>query len=783
MRVDIRARARRRLLRPLVGAGLMIVGIVTPVEFLPLPEALTDRLGDATLQAQSTLPAFVQGTPDACPDDPTDLMPPWQVSPSGAECILETAGCPPSPVVDGQVLRPSADLAPQTDKDGNPILRSPGFCEERYLEEFQPTEFAACAGVRGFVRRMHDMNEVPDAHGNLVTVRMCRLIHTPTCAAGLSRIEPNRCRAVMRRTWTCPAGYVPRNVYLSCFNTGSSGSTGTHPACGPGSPDFVALDCEDYVGIDYVEDPTLLACSTFDTGHHSMAQNSRSGSAGDWWCEFDASLMKVVCHTVAAPASECAATVGLCLKRASRTGGCDTIIATIYCRYLQGRYEDGLETAEDVRAEGCEPCIVLPFRPVPSNCPRDLTREPPRIFPPRFSRIYAKDYNNIFAAGGIFLQSDRRNNCHIMYDNGESLQNYPACARPICRGFPAGSINWKSSHHSGLALVNAAVSFAIDEIPTTHMTELYAEFIPPSGSLPGAEPVIRSKTFLAYENDPFDPDDDELVRARLEMDPGRAYGSVDEYLSSESSGLGNCVIEIDFRPTLAEYRMIIEDLWPDNDAQAMEIIRLFGPRSLDAWNSLTTAEQERLTEARGLDFLGPSATPTEIANELEKRSLNLTEEVLCGHAGNAWCRWVPTRSGYFRIAGASASRASIYPYSTGWQHSLRISALNAFLANTVIRDALETQMNGYRLQAADLGLTPTLTAALPRPPGAVSSLAQIRDEWLSSEEAGEQFRCPTVDFRVDCGILIERQALIYQETEAVGIRVHDVRVATRTPNL
>ena len=109
-----------------------------------------------------------------------------------------------------------------------------------------------------------------------------------------------------------------------------------------------------------------------------MAKNTLAGTSSNWWCEFNPSFLKVVCHGANPPTAECSLPTARCLKRASQTGGCTAIAKAIRCRALQAEHDaDNLNpTALDVRAQGCEPCLLLPFQPVPRSCSDDIRREP-----------------------------------------------------------------------------------------------------------------------------------------------------------------------------------------------------------------------------------------------------------------------------------------------------------------------------------------------------------------------------------------------------------------------
>ena len=282
--------------------------------------------------------------------------------------------CPVGTVVGTLPLRYSVGYP---DTDGLTLIEYPVMCELRILEVTNLAVYNECRTQTGFVKMVVDVSRL--VGGVLQTERLCRLLQPAECPAGV-HIAPDTCRAIERRPWTCPVGR-PKNEYLTCYELPSAVGT-PHPACGDGAPTFVAQSCAAYVDNDFAEPPTSVDCATaFPTANPpdpatALSANSKAGSSSDYWCEFDTSNLKVVCHTVPKPAGECALSMAMCLKRASETGGCSAIAHTIRCRGLQQMYSATTATALQVRGEGCEPCVVLPFSPVPPNCPRDLFADP-----------------------------------------------------------------------------------------------------------------------------------------------------------------------------------------------------------------------------------------------------------------------------------------------------------------------------------------------------------------------------------------------------------------------
>ena len=283
-----------------------------------------------------------------------------------------------------------------------PLDEYAGFCEHRILEPAEPapgvTEspedqlqrelYDNCTnGSGGFAVKIHEQvitETVVDESGTPVeqqrVERRCRLISQAACVVGLHRVASNTCRAVQRRTWQCPQG-IPTNEFNQCYVVLSVPYVGVHFACRLGAPDLKPFDCDSYVGDDFVHPANSVACSSYSTGDpdSSLQPNPKSSQfSSDYWCSFDTSDLKAICHRVPKPATECASATALCLKRASKTGGCDAIAHTISCRAMQADFADPNVplTVAQVQQAGCEPCVILPFSPVPAECPADVTATP-----------------------------------------------------------------------------------------------------------------------------------------------------------------------------------------------------------------------------------------------------------------------------------------------------------------------------------------------------------------------------------------------------------------------
>ena len=703
---------------------------MAPVESAILPEGLNRVAGDAPALAQDPPQAIVPGEPQACPQDPV----PW--TEAGAECVLQQDACPESPVNDGVFLTPSFGHPDSADLHGQVIHRYTGFCEERILERVNADGYARCTTETGFIVMIHEMEEITDNNGDPVTMHMCRLIHTSLCVSPMHRVGSNTCRAIKRRTWRCPPDSIPRNEFNSCYKELPTIAV-PHPACGPGAPDIVAQKCKDYVGNDYAPNPTTVDCAGFDTGNSpAMSAITPPQASSAYWCEFNGVLLNPACHGANPPLPDCAETPALCLKRGSESGGCSGIARAIGCRALQVQ---GLPTV-DVRAQGCEPCIILPFRRIPRRCSADLRRRPTRPLQglqgkyDTLHRVEASIAIDSVACGAVRLGGDLDAACRDV---------------PVCTGAPRGHLTWTSSHQSGLAIVNLPVVLEIVEMPRDFRET-------PLTFFDGENNIITSgvHNYVTFDDDQHG---DPLVRLWHAMDPAATYGRLTDYLRLDdllSAPPGTCLLQ-----ELPDLRATVEELWPDDPGQKAEILELFGPQSLDWWENLTPAAQQRHTDSRG-----PA----------------LVEEIACNtEAGErAWCRWLPTRSGYFKVTGAGAWLVKLFNSPTRWfrrsESQAHLDALVAFLddPNNTVR--VEEMLDKVNLQAEEAGLESSLTALLAHAPGT------FFDEWLYTVEADAQHRCPQTDLRVNCGgtDLVGN----YTETEPVGIVVHEMRVATRVPN-
>ena len=527
------------------------------------------------------------------------------------------------PVVGGLRLRYSVGYP---DTDGLTLVEYPVMCELRILEVTDPDAYSACQAETGFVKMVEDVDRL--VGGVLQTERLCRLLQPAECPAGV-QIEPDVCRAIERRPWMCPAGYKLKNEYLKCYQLNTAQLGASHLACGDGAPSFVAQSCAEYVGNDFADPPALVDCATaFTTANPpdpvtALSANSRPGTSSHYWCEFDQALLNVACHPAPQTTTECAPSTAMCLKRASETGGCSAIANTIRCRALQQAFGAGTLTASEVRNEGCEPCVVLPFSPVPPDCPRDLSREPGITGSQAFHDLLGlrEDFN----VGS--------SSCTV--DNSGNISQ--ACrAQPICTDPPRSALAWSSSHFSRRAVVNSPVILSVVDVPVEERI----------GGLSISADGLRRRYFtFPYPSSPRMALGDVIATyGKIDRSDGSTVdvdGMVDTY--------GECVYT---RAPLFE--LTIKQLWPDNPADLAEINRLFEPAALDWWNALTTpAERQESIEARG-----PRYWPNLSAAERALREQELTQQVACNYDSyfrtQVWCRWTPTDTGLYRITAGGA---------------------------------------------------------------------------------------------------------------------------------
>ena len=495
-----------------------------------------------------------------------------------------------------------------------------------------------------------------------------------------------------------------------------------------------ALDCvDDFPTVDPPDAGTALS------------SNSKTGDASGYWCEFDPAYLNADCHGANRPPADCAPSVAMCLKRSTRTGGCNAIAHTIRCRSLEAAFLAGDLAAPEVRREGCQPCVLLPFEAVPSDCPGEVLAEPARSDRDEGDRVLAAraDFavnENICAPSSDGSLSDR---CLALI----------ACADPT-----PGRITWSSTHFSQHAAVNSPVIVSVRDIPVE---------VRDGGFRFRDGAIGPTVDMLPYPTSPAGQFGYAMARFG-NVDPADArLDSVTELV-----GLyGECMFT-----RAPQFRLRVRELWPDDPQDRAAIERYFGSSSLDWWWALDPAtEWEARTVARGLGYW-PELTEEQRADRAER----LTTEVDCNLDLPVWCRWTPTRAGYFEITGAAAW------ISTRWNRGgravlsdLGASRIDDHLSDPDNREALAARMREWgadtpaRLErmAGELGLRNDLTAVLPR--------ENLRSDgrYAGSES---RFSCGGTDVRILCRTGSGTFGN-YTETHPVGVMVHDVRVATRAP--
>ena len=796
MSTDRVRRLTRRVARPLLCAVLALAALVSPWESGLLPGPLEGLGGQPSLAAQPPPPpSVINGTPDNCQTSPV-LWSPQPGDPdhgTAPECILELPACPESPLVSGQYMRlsvPPAGLAVQfadlevlyPEAIEYPLIlgmdRYPEFCEERVLQIDDPVAYNTCINITGYtVIQYTDSGQAG-----------CRLLYPISCAVGLHRSGSATCRAVQRRPWTCATGYIPRNEFNTCYQAPPLGSL-THPVCGQGAPEFLVMTCEEYVGDDFIHNASSIDCavdySTSTPARHTNGTLAVSGApmvelepnynsgliSSDFWCAFYTRFFIADCHRTDISPAECStSSMALCLKRASATGGCNLTAETIRCRAFEAAFaqQPTITTIEEVRLQGCAPCLILPFRSIPPQC---------ELQPPRHSSTSTKERRILSVMDDFATDVSACRNVNTPADLARNsvCRGYTVCADP-----PRGRIDWTSNHFSQLAVVNSPILIQFLDIPFRSAALRYLYYYE-RGARRGTNPIYkatdRSPEFIDASGD------DPRFRAFSRVNSSTQFGSVDQMITRE------CRVGID--PYLD---VVVEELWPDTAHDRMLIEQLFGVDTLAWWNSLSSTEQERRTLTRGLDLL--SAPPT--AAELDARSAQLTTQIHCELANGRACRWHPTRPGFYRLRGVGAWLVSVIG-SRQWgdqnQNDYLDPLINHLLNVATAEDGdcqppyqywINSEFTTERMKDKDciredlvragvstpseVGLRDDLSGVLPRPPTRAV---------LFNEDFAPTAKCNPRDFRVRCAGSYGTGN--YTETEPIGIMVHEVRVSTVMP--
>jgi len=739
----------------LIVAGAAVTAAPLGAGLLPSP--VSEALGGRAAAAQSTPPAtHTTGTPQECPGSPFEWKPQSGDPGHGtaSECTLDLPACPVSPLDSARVMRlsaPTSETAARfggmADRFPDGLDRYPEFCEERI-----PTgdsTHGTCLALKGVVVMAY--TEGGTSGCRVLTPTACAEVPYNTGTVGMHRSGGQSCRAVQRRGWTCPAGYERSNAFNSCYRPATVDSDSEHPACGAGAPDFPVTDCAAYAGEDFLTSPDEIKCVDYDTGAAGgglvVQMRERTGTA--YWCDFNTAALEVECRRTPGAAG-CGTSYAACLKRASRTGGCDQIARTIVCRGLQADFAGGAETEAEVRDQGCNPCPAPPFGPAASACPAAATdREPPN-WAKRILRVKQDFAYSAAECRTVDTEAD--------WTPGDDCDKKPVCADPV-----KGRLTWASEHHSGLAVANSPVTVRIVDIPVERRRERTL------GLVVGNPPRIGNNNgelnFLHYTDGAGTAAP--RMKTFSEAVSGRAYSSVSDRVSTFSGRESyECTARDD-----PVFQIVVRELWPDEDAERIKA--LFGEETLGWWNDLSPDEELAATEARGLASLTGS-----------ERAERLTATVQCRQDTYRTCHWHPARSGYFELTGAGAWRVKLSK-ARNWQGGWALyGLLPQELAKDGNRAKLQRLVNQTGQGAEFYGLTTTPELGASLSPGLdpatcspwTSACRQPDREWLFTEDATSTAACGAVDVRVVCRS--NRDTGNYTETEPVGVIVHEIQTRT-----
>ena len=794
------------------------------------------------------LPGVNCGTSSRCPSDPDDWRDGWQADADDpSRCVLVMDACPQSPLQ--QNRQPHETYM-------EPAMDYPEFCEVRVLQSEARALFDDCMGrpseqSLGFwglpgsppFSRFERTINTSDGDD-----RECTAIVPSRCPSGMSRLRPGddgqpdagnppgvdnepggasldpegsdirddfpKCRQYQRRTWRCPGETVPRNQFNTCYQRLSSDSDGSHPACLGDVPRFEISDCETYVGRDYMQNPVQFGCNRYDTG----SAFALTPFSNDYWCTYVRQGLELRCHGPTASCSETSEAV--CIKRASHTGGCTSVASTIRCRAQQANVRDAKSTATELLRQGCAPCTILPFAPVPSgavdtptspNCPNAYS-EPPEARNEAADLIRTLERQGSIDARAI---TGIASHCTAMEDAGGKLRDHPACANSLNQGFCSPpsltALEWTTASGSGAGVINAPVivSFVSTRTAFTNSQTAYRylsfTFNGDHGPLNFSDiREARSARLqqqslgqtMVYADMPADAPQVLVTqwptpRTRPIYPPPRFIDSVAAFLADSGGG---CYVR---SPPL--HRLIVEELWPDTDAP--EIERLFGQNAMEQWATLTDEQKEALSTARGFTFLGESESLNagQIESERESRERLLRQLVACNAADDSqqwWCRWVPQRSGYYRLTGETAWTLQRWlgPKERRWLRPSEWDAANNALRNlgpsddTCEVDAVTDRVKDADCILEDLGrwkVTPAQAGLVVDPDGSLGLVPlppgtddEIEDA-LYAQASQHIHRCPSQDVRVWCNDDKSNLFFAYETTDPIGIAVQQTRVVTR----
>ena len=745
----------------MVGLLVMVAGLFAPVDADNLPPPMDGTFGEPAASAQTGQTGrVISGTADPCPAVPIQ----WS-SDSAGECSIEMGACPESPLPSraGKFLVMSHNYG---DIDG--VVLFPGFCEERESDiypapfnecENQPLSYTTSFGSEVVLVRKSATTPMGES--------LCRLLTIPMCEAGLHRAHVDVCRAVKRRTWNCPAGSIHRNAFNTCYVLPAGLPTGPHPACGGGRPAFPVLSCEDYVADDYLHDPAAKGCDEY-----LMQDNPTIGSSAEHWCQFDATLLELECHKVG---THCVEDPSYCLKRASETGGCDAAAAAIVCRELQSDLDRGLAEVGEVLAAGCSPCPILPFRPVPTGpqC-RSFRAEPQQ--PTRETTRNGVRYDMYEVIHRVKQDWDILSySCTEVFEYGMLPTEIDTCVTwhqargELCPDPPAGGLHWQTERQSSVALVNSPIVLTIEDVPYRRVRQTN-----PAVSKFSHGYIFKTQTheYLHYGS-----------HGEAGLSRVRTWKYRDHHLGDTLTAQ---IDEECFTWFMPSFRVSAEEIWPDVDADAIR--ELFGNNSLDWWDALSLDEQQSRTQDRGLEWIDVSDPAA--AAQREARRAELTEEADCNSDGRSetsfWCRWTPTRPGYYRLTAGGAwllKNASLH----GWVNNSVRTGIELKLTEELNDPANVDPHYNHNRVLTDLGLTYEEAGfevdAYGYPTGRLSDPTNTdtfaSDELYFGASVLNSGGCQPQDYRITrCGT---GTVANYTETEPIGIEVNEIRVRTVAP--
>lgn len=668
-----------------------------------------------------------------------------------------------------------------------------------------PTEESDYEGIGpvGFIARGSNADHDTNGH--------CRILIPARCEDGMHRVSHDRCEQFQRRTWTCAENYISRNQFNTCFPDpdapGAESAPDAPDPCVKDAPLFAISRCADYVGNDFERNPEAVMCADYIDGNVVDAAFELEDYSADnmYWCKFRGSALATACHRDGANGSSgCSKTAppnAVCIKRLSKSGGCDAIAATINCRKLQADYRkesdtDLIATAlENILQNKCMPCTALPFSSLPAECPArsidDLksweTDDEARLGLLGIDADAKNKFDVTHAVQGSFFWglSNFNQACNVVTVEKIPLTDDRAqdCAKQLtCSKPPQGRIVADIAHSSGLSLVNAPVVVNIADIPVRGRTYRRLFFNSPT------QPLVKNVTVMSYYDG--NADDNPLMWTWPEITAERKARTFFDLMRNDTTQ-GDCIVE-----TPPAFRLVVKELLPLEDEG--EIKELFGEKVLQWWEIRT----EGLTE-EGKRALSPRRDPSTLVTEIE-----------CNYGANVWCIWVPLRPGYYRLEAAAAWEMQRTTAARKWWSDGDLNRISNYLTNTVIgRNTNSADVSGERIdftgcQSYDdlhvntkrkfqlmdqdcldeivrqADLTPEDIGVNPGDPGDEkwSGLQPIdgsmnNADYLYTYDGARKFHCLSPDLRVTCSGGNEHVS--YTVTEPIGIVVHEARVVTR----